>query len=47
MMLDGQGSSCSPNVVSYNTVINGFFSKGQVDKAYSLFFDLQVFHRTL
>jgi leucine-rich PPR motif-containing protein len=47
MMLDGQGSSCSPNVVSYNTVINGFFSKGQVDKAYSLFFDMQVFHRTL
>jgi pentatricopeptide repeat protein len=34
-------------VVSYNIVINGFFSEGQVDKAYSLLFEMQVFHRML
>ena len=28
---------CTPDVVSYNTIINSFFREDQVDKAYSLF----------
>jgi leucine-rich PPR motif-containing protein len=35
-----RGRSCPPNVVSYNTVINGFFIEGQVDKAYNLFLEM-------
>jgi leucine-rich PPR motif-containing protein len=37
MMADGQGRSCPPDVVSYSTVINGFFIEGQGNKAYNLF----------
>ena len=42
MMSDGQGSSYPPDVVSYTTVIKGFFSEGQVDKACSLFVEMGV-----
>ena len=31
---------CMPDVVSYNTVINGFFRDDHVDKAYSLFHEM-------
>ena len=37
MMADDGGGSCPPNVVSYNTVVNGLFRDGHVDRAYSLF----------
>jgi leucine-rich PPR motif-containing protein len=42
MMADCQGRSCPRDVVSYNTVIKGFFNEGQVDKAYSLFLEMGV-----
>jgi leucine-rich PPR motif-containing protein len=32
---DDGGGSCPPDVVAYSTVVNLFFSQGQVDTAYS------------
>jgi len=36
-MMAGRGAVCSPTVVAYNTVINGFFKEGDVAKACDLF----------
>jgi pentatricopeptide repeat protein len=34
------GGSCAPDVVSYNTVIDGLCKDGQVDNAYNLFCEM-------
>jgi len=39
-MMAGRGAVCSPTVVAYNTVINGFFKEGNVNKACDLFNDM-------
>jgi pentatricopeptide repeat protein len=33
----GKGADCSPDVVSYNSVIDGFFKEGEAAKACDLF----------
>jgi leucine-rich PPR motif-containing protein len=36
-MMAKDGDNCPPNVVSYTTVVHGFFKEGEVGKAYTLF----------
>jgi pentatricopeptide repeat protein len=40
MMADDRGGGSPPDVVSYTTVINGFFKEGDSDKAYSTYHEM-------
>uniref|UniRef100_A0A0E0EZG4 NADPH-protochlorophyllide oxidoreductase n=1 Tax=Oryza meridionalis TaxID=40149 RepID=A0A0E0EZG4_9ORYZ len=39
-MMPDDGGDCPPDVVSYTTVINGFFKEGDLDKAYGTYHEM-------